>query len=185
MRLATTCDVTDCVHSLPSSRLLSADGGIGGTDCAQSSAASADTITIRGPGDGTSGFCLVSNYSLINNDKVSLTDSEQDSRANNARRVRITMDPASQADPRLRVYYSPDSTDDGLELVVNEAVPAAVLAETSFKWGFGAGSSTLTDNKGASRRPCRCAVWVVCCASITTYTLTETGFGAGCLGCTL
>lgn len=69
--------------------------------------------------------------------------------------MRITIDPSTAADPRMLVYYSADSSDAGLQLAVNESVPAEILSEPTFKWGFTASSGQKTDNKGkcTSARP--------------------------------
>lgn len=98
---------------------------------------------------------MLTRYDLAANSKESLTDgpffadddSIRQSRNNGARRVRVTVDPATASSPRLRVYYAPHTDPAGLQELVNIALPGAFLTETTFKWGFGAASGANVDNK--------------------------------------
>lgn len=101
-----------------------------------------DNITIRGPGQGTSGYCRLA-YTTTG---VSLGGGTE-SRAGRARSIRVTVDPATAANPRVKVYYGGDGSGTvGASPKLDVAVPAEFLAEETFKFGFGAATGSITNN---------------------------------------
>lgn len=96
-----------------------------------------NTIVIRGPGQGLTGYCrLADTFRLSQN---SLPDLVGTSRADAARQIRVTIDPANQVNPRVKVYY------EGT-LVFDIAEPAEIATVDGIKMGFSAGTGGETDH---------------------------------------
>lgn len=133
----------------------------GGNDCPAGTVRTPQSITIRGAGEGLTGYCVVATMEIASKFAVTLDgstgpadDPQPANRASSARRVRVTVDPVTKANARLVVYYSEDSTDAGLKVAINTSLPAAIASETTFKWGLAASSGGETDYKGAKRKRC-------------------------------
>lgn len=67
-------------------------------------AQSRDAITVRGPGQGLSGYCLLSPpWNTVDNGARSYVGAT--SRTDGARKIRVTIDSTQKTDPRVKVYY--------------------------------------------------------------------------------
>jgi hypothetical protein len=99
-----------------------------------------NSIVIRGPGSGHSGYCR-----LAGTQTGIAFNAGDSSRAARTRAVRVTVDPSSVASPLVSVYYSPDGATANWALAVTAPVPAALLNEATFKFGFTAGTGGLNN----------------------------------------
>jgi hypothetical protein len=96
-------------------------------------------ITIKGPGQGQVGYCLLAQpYGLVANSKKLLTDMYT-SRQESAAAVKVVIDSPYTDSPRVKVYY--EST-----LVHDIALPEAFSNTANIKFGFSAGTGSLTNN---------------------------------------
>jgi hypothetical protein len=101
-----------------------------------------NNITVRGPGQGTTGYCRLA-YTTSG---ISFS-SGATSRAGGARSIRVTVDPAAVANPRVKVFYGTTGNGTtGANPVIDIAAPAELLAEPTFKFGFGAATGSVTNN---------------------------------------
>jgi hypothetical protein len=114
------------------------DPAYAGTGCAAGSGAGsagpgaqANRIAIRGPGSGAAGFCWLGSSSA-----VTLRAS---TRAPSSAVVRIVLDPATVTTRNVTVYLN------GTQ-VLQVPAPAALLAASTFKFGFAASTGGSTDN---------------------------------------
>lgn len=122
------------------------DTDVDGTDCAGLGQAGpgdqANTIGIRSPGTGTTGYCYLGRTTA---GVVQFGNATGASHAGRARTVRITVDSATQVHPKTTVYY--DETASATPTQVLQVVaPAALLAEPTDRFGFSAGTGTNTQN---------------------------------------
>lgn len=99
----------------------------------------ANAITLRGPGNGLAGYCLLANsYSLVTNGKAPLIQS-YGTRQDADRKVRVVIDAATKADPKVTVYYQD-------EQIIQSPLPAAFSSVSNVKIGFAAGTGGSVDN---------------------------------------
>jgi hypothetical protein len=127
------------------------DSVFGGTDCPAATYARNghlggyegnvhNSIVIRGPGAGHTGYCR------LNGTQSGIAfDAGASTRSARTRAVRVTVDPSTAASPLVSVYYSPDATTANWALAVTAPVPAELLAEPTFKFGFTAGTGGLNN----------------------------------------
>jgi LPXTG-motif cell wall-anchored protein len=122
-----------------------ASEGTDGTGCvanaySRSGAGAANAITVRGPGQGTAGYCMLADSIDVQNDleQSALVGGYAD-RAAAARVIRVVVDPANVSNPRVVVYYQ------GVE-AVNVPLPSAFSNVSTIKFGFAAGTGGLTNN---------------------------------------
>lgn len=99
------------------------------------------TLTVRGPGSGQAGYCLIGTQTVSGLFSGS-------TRAEGTRRVRITITPTTSGqDPLVSVFVEP-SVGAGLPTTPQLEVTAAFLADvSSAKFGFSAGNSDYTSLK--------------------------------------
>jgi hypothetical protein len=121
------------------------DTNTDGTDCSGLGQAAPgfqdNTIGIRGPGTGTTGYCYLGR-TTAGTVQFGTTTNTRDGRA---RSVRITVDPATQATPKITVYYGATASAT-LTQVLQVAAPAALLAEPSYRFGFTGSTASNTQN---------------------------------------
>jgi hypothetical protein len=121
------------------------DPNTDGTDCSGLGQAAPgiqdNTIGIRGPGTGTTGYCYLGRTTAGTVQFGTTTDT----RDGRARSVRITVDPATQANPKITVYYGATASAT-LTQVLQVAAPAALLAEPTYRFGFTGSTATNTQN---------------------------------------
>jgi len=103
-----------------------------GTGCTAAPGQAANRITLRGPGSGLAGYCY-----LAQSGALTLRDAGS---TRVARSVRIVIDDASVASRMVKVYY-----DGSTSPVVETAAPTALLAASTFKFGFASGTGGLND----------------------------------------
>lgn len=113
-----------------------------GTDCNHAEFVNYDwpdfrnTLVIRGPGTGQSGYCRLADTARLS--VLGLPDLVGTSRADAARVVRVTIDPADITDSRVMVYYED-------ELVFDVPLPEEFDSVDGIKMGFSAGTGGETD----------------------------------------
>lgn len=101
-----------------------------------------NNITIRGPGEGIVGYCRV-DYTTSG---VTFSSGGA-ARVTRARSIRVTVDPATANDPRVKVYYGGDGSGAvGGTPKLDIPVPAELLAQPTFKFGFAAATGAVTNN---------------------------------------
>ena len=115
---------------------------VDGTNCPASSGVQANAISVRGPGDGTTGYCQLG----VTGVGAVVFNGGGTDRSARARSIRITVDPASAANPRVKVYYAANGSGTGLTQVLDIAAPAELLAEPTFKFGFSSATGGATNN---------------------------------------
>jgi LPXTG-motif cell wall-anchored protein len=99
-----------------------------------------NAITVRGPGQGRDGYCLLDTpYNLASN-TLTLLSNNYATRAEATVQVRVVIDPANAIDPRVKVYY------DGGPAVVDVALPDEFNTVASVKIGFSAGTGGSVNN---------------------------------------
>jgi len=91
-----------------------------------------NSITIRGAGNGQSGYCRIASVG----DGTFFTGS---TRLGAARQVRIIVDPDTSADPKVSIYFGPVGALPATPTLQVD-MPDELLAATTFKFGFGAAS---------------------------------------------
>lgn len=121
---------------------------VGGTDCAAGSGPGSNgpgrtpnDVVIRGPGDANSGYCWLGHSGdLFTGHGIRLgnTVSGTGTRASTDVLVHIIIDPPSSAAPKVTVSLN------GIQ-VVQVAQPAALLAASTFKYGFAASTGGAND----------------------------------------
>lgn len=100
----------------------------------------ANAISVRGPGEGLAGYCLLADSVFVEGDlQESPMVADYADRQSAARVIRVVVDPANVDDPRVKVYY------EGVE-AVDIPLPAAFNNVNTLKFGFAAGTGGLTDN---------------------------------------
>jgi|GEM_PF-2145269 len=121
------------------------DTGTDGTNCAGLGQAAPgmqdNTIGIRGPGTGTTGYCYLGR-TTAGAVQFGTTTNTRDGRA---RSVRITVDPSTQANPKITIYYGATASAT-LTQVLQVAAPAELLAEPTYRFGFTGSTATNTQN---------------------------------------
>ena len=119
-------------------------GSAGGTGCDSTFTGSngggeVNAVTLRGPGNGFAGYCLLANsYLLVQNGKLPLIDGFA-SRQEADRKVRVVIDAATKTDPKVTVYYQD-------EQIIQVALPEAFSNIANVKIGFSAGTGGATNN---------------------------------------
>lgn len=119
-------------------------GSAGGSGCdstftGTNGTGAANAVTLRGPGNGTAGYCLLADsYLLVSNGKDPLVSS-YGSRKDADRKVRVVIDEATKADAKVTVYYQD-------EQIIQVALPAAFSSVANVKIGFAAGTGGSVDN---------------------------------------
>jgi LPXTG-motif cell wall-anchored protein len=100
-------------------------------------------ITVRGPGQDFAGYCLLSDaYDLAANGKKLIAD-EYATRQASAASVRINIDSPFIESPRVKVYYEDF-------LVQDVPLPSQFRDTVDIKFGFTAGTGSLTNNNEIS-----------------------------------
>ena len=123
------------------------EAATGGSGCGSSTypgsagtGAQADTIAIRGPGQGINGYCQLA--------KTAPGDVNfgRETRLLGARSIRITVDPSTDPSPKVKVWYALGTGGtSGLPILTIDE-PAQLLAEATFKFGFAASTGTYLQN---------------------------------------
>lgn len=124
-----------------------------GTDCSPAGSGSfvPNSIAVRGPGEPAGwvdspfsrglGYCLLpASPNPWETSGISFGGTSRDS---GARAVRVTVDPQSAPNPQIKVYYASTAGGTPTE-VLSRDVPAAFLAEPTFKFGFAAATGGAT-----------------------------------------
>lgn len=116
----------------------------GGADCVDGTGNSniPNSIAIRGAGDGYTGYCRLG---IVSGGSIAF-DGGTDTRNGRARSFRVTVDPFTQVNPRVKVFYGPDASGTNLTQVLDVAAPADLTDESTFKFGFSAGTGGLNNN---------------------------------------
>ena len=119
-----------------------ASSGSNGTGCSpEFDGAVANAITVRGPGQGVVGYCLLAAPYDLGANTLNLLSEDYSTRLEAARQVRVVIDPSKAIDPRVKVYY-----DGGTEAVVDVALPEEFNTVSSVKIGFSAGTGGSVNN---------------------------------------
>lgn len=104
-----------------------------------------NNISIRGPGQPGTGDVTGTGYCLLTDTSPTWATSGIDfsgaDRTQGARAIRVTVDPSTAATPQIKVYYNGSAT-----AALTQGVPAGLLAEPTFKFGFAAGTGAATNN---------------------------------------
>ena len=108
--------------------------GADGTDCSHQHNAQAASVAIRGPGNNTTGYCLLGFNSAL---PGSLRGS---TRALGKRPVHVVIDPSTVATPKITV-----SMDFGSGLVQVLQTNFPQTGATTFKFGFAGSTGAVTD----------------------------------------
>jgi hypothetical protein len=122
------------------------DPAAGGTDCPGGSGGGPgnlfNAVTIRGPGNGNSGYCWLGSSGTLNTTTFPMGDatSATGTRASRDILVRIVVDPASASGAPRNVTVFLNGTQ-----VVQVPAPAALLAASTFKFGFSASTGAGSD----------------------------------------
>jgi len=137
-----------------------ASEGTGCSDTFDRNEQSANSVTVRGAGDGQVGYCMLADtYDLSSNSKKLLVDNYA-TRADAAVQVRVVIDSASATNPRVKIYYAGDK-------IIDIALPSAFQSVSTVKIGFSAGTGGSTDNH---------EVWGLSTTSaVSTSSLASTG----------
>ena len=112
-----------------------------GTGCTPSGfvrVAGANSIALRGPGQGLVGYCLLADAVSLRTTALNPLTNGYLVRSVADRLVRVVIDPATAADPKVTVFY------EGTQ-VIQVALPAAFTGVAGVKIGFSAGSGGSTD----------------------------------------
>lgn len=122
----------------------------GGSNCTDSDPGGlqANSLVIRGPGDGTLGYCRLAYVtSSATTDPIAWSNGTSD-RTNRSRSVRIVIDPSTAPNPQVKVWVCAVSarcdTSTTPTLAVN--APAQLLSEPTVRFGFSAGTGGATNN---------------------------------------
>jgi hypothetical protein len=102
---------------------------LGGVDCPSNPGFSPQRVSVRGPGNGFDGYCMLD----ISDARVQLDGT---SREDSTRVVRVLIDPDSEEGQLVRVFI------DGA-LVIETPVPAEFTQASTFKFGFLAATGGL------------------------------------------
>lgn len=116
-----------------------------GSNCGDSNLGQkANSLMIRGAGNGTLGYCRLG---WVQNADTSWS-SGTNSRAGRAKSVRITIDPSTEASPKVSVWVCAVATrcDTAATPTLSIAAPADLLNEPTIRFGFSAGTGGFTNN---------------------------------------
>lgn len=104
------------------------------------------TVTLRGgPGYGgnrRSNYCLLANPVLVGS--IAPYNASYTTRAAAARAARITIDPLTDASPRIKVYYGP--TLSNLTEIMDAPVPSYLTSVANLRIGFSGATGAATNN---------------------------------------
>jgi len=103
-----------------------------------------NAISLRGPGQGTAGYCLLANSVSLNAVTMAPLTNNYSTRAAGTRVVRVVIDPSTAVAPKVTVFYG--TTAATLAKVIEVALPAAFATVSGVKIGFAAGTGGSTDN---------------------------------------
>lgn len=114
----------------------------GGSNCSDGApATTANSLVIRGPGNGMTGYCRLA---VATNSDTNWTTGA-DTRVGRGRSVRIVVDPSTASTPQVKVWVcavgSQCNTSSTPTLAVN--APAELVAEPTVRFGFAAGTGGL------------------------------------------
>lgn len=126
----------------------------------------ANVVTIRGAGQGTAGYCMLADSYFVVEEGLKAMVSGYTTREEAAVVVRVVIDPATIADPRVVVFY------DGTE-IINIALPEGFNDVSTVKIGFSAGTGGSTDNH---------EIWGLTTSSSPNAVLADTGVNSGLVG---
>jgi hypothetical protein len=114
-----------------------------GTDCSTTFVrGGGNAIVVRGPGQGLLGYCLLADaFDLDANSLRTLSYNGGSNRVGQTRVVRVVIDPSTDADPRVTMYY-----DGGTEPIIDIALPAEFSEVSTVKIGFSAGTGGQVNN---------------------------------------
>ena len=116
--------------------------GSNGTGCStEFNGQVANAITVRGAGQGQAGYCLLAAPYNLSTNSLNPLSASYSTRDEATRQVRVVIDSASAADPRVTVYY-----DGGAEPIIDIALPAEFSAVSTVKIGFSAGTGGSVNN---------------------------------------
>jgi len=124
----------------------------GGSNCPEVGSSFTRTqnfVTVRGPGDGSLGYCRLA--SVSNSQTNWTTDnaaSGTNTRLSRARSIRIVIDPATVSPPRVKVWVCDYTTtcSTGSTPVINVSAPTELINEPTIRFGFSAGTGGLNNN---------------------------------------
>lgn len=131
----------------------------GGSDCTDTNPGrTPNNLTIRGPGNGLLGYCRLATVSNADTN----WSSGADTRAGRARSIRITIDPSTVTTPKVKVWACAVATrcDTSTTPTLVTDAPAELLAESTIRFGFAAGTGGFTNNH---------EIWDLQVASINTF----------------
>lgn len=119
-------------------------GNTGGSGCDSTYSGTSGTgnknaVTLRGPGNGLVGYCLLADsYILTDNGNDPLINSYA-SRQEADRKVRVVIDAATKTDPKVTLYYQDQQ-------IIQVALPEAFNSVDNVKVGFSSGTGGLNNN---------------------------------------
>jgi hypothetical protein len=120
-------------------------GSAGGTGCegttftGTTGVSNVNAVTLRGPGNGQAGYCLLADsYKLVDNAKAPLVQNYTTRQAAD-RKIRVVIDPATKENPKVVVYYQD-------EQIIEAPLPDAFSDVSNVKIGFSAGTGGSVDN---------------------------------------
>lgn len=125
-----------------------------------------NAVTLRGAGQGSAGYCMIADSYDVVADGLSAMVNGYDSREEAAVVVRVVIDPATIADPRVVVFY------DGSE-IIDIPLPEDFDNVATVKIGFSAGTGGSTDNH---------EIWGLTTTSSPNAPLADTGIETGVYG---
>lgn len=129
-----------------------ANPDFGGSNCPEVGSSFTRTenfITVRGPGDGTLGYCRLAS---VSNSQTNWTTDNAASgtnvRLSRARSIRIVIDPSTVSPPKVKVWVCDYTTtcNTSSTPVVNVNAPNELIAEPTIRFGFSAGTGGLNNN---------------------------------------
>lgn len=117
----------------------------GGSGCGDTNPGQkANSLVIRGAGNGTTGYCRLG---WVQNADTTW-GSGTSSRAGRAKSVRITIDPSTDASPKVKVWVCAVATrcDTSTTPTLSITAPASLINEPTIRFGFSAGTGGATNN---------------------------------------
>ena len=117
----------------------------GGSNCTDNDPSPlANSLVIRGPGNGLTDYCRLGYVSNADTD----WSTGATTRAGGARSVRITVDPSTAANPQVKVWVcaAANRCNTSTTPTLSANAPAALLAEPTVRFGFSAGTGGLNNN---------------------------------------
>ncbi len=100
-----------------------------------------NAVTVRGAGQGQAGYCLLAAPYNLSTNSLSQLSASYSSRQEAERVIRVVIDPATDSDPRVQVYY-----DGGTLPIIDIELPAEFSSVPTVKIGFSAGTGASTNN---------------------------------------